>query len=171
MQEIKRQLVSEAEYFLSVLSGRIFWDDRNNPYLHCPTQWQLSPTTNGSLTQIWLCSHVWQTGPLVLNESGQNLPASWEFPVLLVESKSSLRGPSEVWTAFATYKEHLECYSVKVTAHMGSPLLPEEPVQMALRSKVHLHLVTSRATVHHQLAAQSWTRSQRWTSLDWVKEK
>lgn len=120
MQEIKRQLVSEAEYFLSVLSGRIFWDDRNNPYLHCPTQWQLSPTTDGSLTQIRLCSHVWQTGTLVLNESGQNLPTSWEFPVLLVESKSSSRGPSEVWTAFATHKEHMECYSVNWRCTWGA---------------------------------------------------
>lgn len=52
MQEIRRQLVSEAQYFLSVLSGRIFQDNRNNPHLHCDSS--APPQVDGSSRYGWV---------------------------------------------------------------------------------------------------------------------
>lgn len=93
MQEIKRQLVSEAEPFaFCIVRQNFLRPEEEIAYLHFLAQF--SPTTDGSLVQIRLCSHVadWTTSAKM---SGQNLPTSWEFPVLLMKA-IILRSPSEV---------------------------------------------------------------------------
>lgn len=155
--------MKEVEYSLPKLLDRNFWDDGNNPYLHCPKQQQMASP------DMAVCrprESIW-SAKMRMNRTFQSAGNS-QFS--LQEAKHPQDTHLKCEMPWPAHTECLECLNVKLKPHMGTPWLLAEPEPLGSQDNYHLAVTClssylsstgSPAIEHKPMMMQPVTESNR----------